>query len=97
MARRRYLVMYDISDDRRLRRVHAITKSYGHALQLSVYVCDLSRQELAQLKWDLGDAIHGRDDRVAIVDLGDVQRPAADAFTFLGRPPYLPTHGPAIL
>lgn len=95
MARRRYLVAYDISDDRRLRAVHTCVKGFGYALQYSVFICDLDKSELVRLKWALGDLIAHAEDRVAIVDLGD----AADAsrFDFLGVRPTLPSQGPTIL
>ena len=42
MSRRRYLVAYDIRDDRRLRSIAVCTEGYGNAIQYSVFVCDLS-------------------------------------------------------
>ncbi len=95
MARSRYLVAYDISDDRRLRAVHSCVKGFGYALQYSVFICDLDKSELVRLKWAFGDLIAHAEDRVAIVDLGD----AADVsrFDFLGVRPTLPSHGPTIL
>ncbi len=71
MARSRYLVAYDISDDRRLRAVHSCVKGFGYALQYSVFICDLDKSELVRLKWAFGDLIAHAEDRVAIVDLGD--------------------------
>ena len=94
MARVRYLVAYDISDDRRLRAVHSCVKGFGYPLQYSVFVCDLDGSELIRLRWFLSDLIAHAEDRVAIVALG-----AADAsrFEFLGVRPTLPQQGPAIL
>jgi CRISPR-associated protein Cas2 len=45
MARRRYLVAYDIRDDRRLRQIASCMEGYGERIQYSVFVCDLSDQE----------------------------------------------------
>lgn len=95
MARRRYLLAYDIRDPGRLRAVHRTAKEYGLALQYSVFVCDLGREDLIHLKWDLGDIINHMEDAVAIVDLGeavDVHR-----FEFLGVRPRLPSQGPTIM
>lgn len=47
MARRRYLISYDISDPKRLRSTFNLMKGYGKWLQYSVFVCDLSKAELA--------------------------------------------------
>ena len=45
MARRRYLVAYDIREDRRLRNVATCMEGYGDRIQYSVFVCDLSEEE----------------------------------------------------
>ena len=95
MPRLRYLVAYDISDDRRLRTVHSCVKGFGYALQYSVFICDLDKSELTKLKWSLGDLIAHAEDRVAIVALGDTAD--ANRFEFLGVRPTLPSQGPTIL
>ena len=46
MARRRYLVAYDIRDDRRLRMIAGCMEGYGTRIQYSVFVYDLSSREL---------------------------------------------------
>lgn len=93
MERTRYLVAYDISDERRLRQVHRCVVGFGHPLQYSVFVCDLTSRELIQLRVSLRDLIDYRADAIAIVDLG----PAADrgrfCFEFMGRTTPLPSPG----
>jgi CRISPR-associated protein Cas2 len=94
VARRRYLVAYDIADDARLRRVHSVAKAYGYSLQYSVFLCDLDRAELVGLKWRLGEEIKHSEDRVVIIDLGDAD---FRRFQFMGiRPGELPS-GPTIV
>lgn len=71
---RLYIVTYDISDDRRWRRVFRIMKGYGQWLQLSVFQCRLTlrrRQEMAAL---LDKAVHHRDDHVLIIDVGPADK-----------------------
>lgn len=97
MARRRFLVMYDIRDDGRLRRVHDVVKSHGDRLQYSVYVCDLSRSELIGLRWQLEDQINALEDAVAILDLGDAGGRGTAAFEFLGVHPILPSSGATVI
>ena len=46
---RLYIVTYDISDDRRWRRVFKLMRGYGRWLQLSVFQCRLSAQRRAEL------------------------------------------------
>ena len=94
-SRRRYLVAYDIANPERLRVVHKIVKAHGDPLQYSVFLCDLSPQELTGLKWQLGEGIHNLEDRVLFLDLGDPRDERA--FSFLGQAPRFPQDGPVIL
>ncbi|MGH9157184.1 MAG: CRISPR-associated endonuclease Cas2, partial [Acidimicrobiales bacterium] len=70
MARRRYLLAYDISDPVRLRSTHKTAKRYGYPLQYSLFVCDLDKSELTNLRWDIGEVMNHSVDRVAIIDVG---------------------------
>ncbi len=90
MARRRYLLLYDIRDDERLRRVHDIALAFGDPLQYSVFVCDISKAELVKLKWFLTDAMNVQVDSVAIVDLGEANNSTKERFCFLGYHRALP-------
>lgn len=94
MARKRYLLAYDISDPERLRATHKTAKRYGYALQYSLFVCDLDRSELTNLRWDIGRVINQAIDRVAIIDVGAV---GAISFEFIGVRPVIPTGGPTIV
>jgi len=69
--RKRYLVAYDIRDDKRLRQVHKTMKGYGWPMQYSVFICDLDMIELLAMKTDLGKIIHHTLDSIAIVNWGD--------------------------
>src|SRR4051794_37111107 len=53
VARRRYLMAYDFSDPKRLRRVCKVMEAYGERLQYSVFLCDLSDMELTRWKFDM--------------------------------------------
>ncbi len=44
------LVTYDISDDRRLRRVAKISEGYGRRVQKSVFECRLNEAQVVKLK-----------------------------------------------
>lgn len=90
MARRRYLVMYDISDDRRLRLVHDVVRSHGTRFQYSVYLCDLSAAELVSMRWQVGEVMDQSHDALAIVDLGPTDQVRRSTFEFLGRQPPMP-------
>jgi CRISPR-associated protein Cas2 len=84
--RQTYIVTYDICDPKRLRGVFKLMRGYGDHLQLSVFRCELSRQELAELKKRLGDKIHNDEDQVLFVDVGPADGRAEDAITALGQP-----------
>ena len=96
-GRKRYLVAYDIRDDKRLRQVHKTMKAYGWAMQYSVFICDLDFIELLALRTDLGTIIHHTMDSIAIVDLGRPQERGTKCFSFMGQSNPLPTSGPVVI
>lgn len=97
MQRRRYLVAYDIRDQKRLRLVWQTMKGYGEPLQYSVFICDLSRGEKSGMKFRLGAIIDHGIDSVAVVDLGAITGDAPVGFEFMGIHRPLPTTGPTVL
>ncbi len=68
--RRTYLVCYDVTEPGRLQRVHKKMLGYGEPAQYSVFLCDLSRKELALLRADLAEQIDMSADRVMVADMG---------------------------
>jgi CRISPR-associated protein Cas2 len=89
MARRRYLVAYDIRDDRRLRNIATCMEGYGARVQYSVFVCDLSDRERVLMRGDVETLMKVSEDSVMIIDLGV----AGDSsrFLFLGCHAALPS------
>jgi CRISPR-associated protein Cas2 len=71
---RLYIVTYDISDDRRWRRVFRLMGGYGRWLQLSVFQCRLSARRRAEMARRLEQLIHERNDHVLILDLGPADK-----------------------
>jgi CRISPR-associated protein Cas2 len=94
MARRRYLIAYDICDPKRLRQVCKTMEEYGERLQYSVFICDLSRAELVRTRATVERHMLLTEDSVVIVDLGD---PDTARFTFIGQWRQLPTSGARIV
>lgn len=84
--RRRLLVTYDISDEKRLRRVFKIMKGFGLHIQLSVFECELSQREQAMMEAELNKEINHKEDQVLIVDLGPAHQRDAGQIRSLGRP-----------
>ncbi|WP_137123580.1 CRISPR-associated endonuclease Cas2 [Segeticoccus rhizosphaerae] len=94
MARRRYLIAYDIANPKRLRRVCKVMEAYGDRLQYSVFISDVSPSELIHARAEVEEEMLMTEDSVVIVDLGEV----ADArFIFLGRHRRLPASGPRVI
>lgn len=81
-----YLVCYDISDDRRLRQVYKTMRGFGDHLQLSVFRCELSSRERAELIAALAPIIDYGVDQVLLVDVGPADGRASLVFEALGRP-----------
>lgn len=94
MARRRFLIAYDISDPQRLRQVCKTMEEYGERLQYSVFICDLSRSELLHARATIEHHMKLSEDSVVIVDLGETD---TARFTFVGKRRPLPTNGPKII
>src|SRR5690554_104293 len=67
---RLYLVAYDISDQKRWRRVFRLMRGYGEWVQLSVFQCRMSRQRHAELIALLDGIIHHEQDHIVILDVG---------------------------
>ena len=95
MARRRYLIAYDISEPKRLRRVIKVMEGYGQRLQYSVFLCDLSASEEMSWRGDILDVVNLAEDSVVRIDLGPTSAHAS--ITVLGTPRDLPRSGPTIV
>jgi CRISPR-associated protein Cas2 len=94
MARRRYLVAYDIRDDRRLRNIATCMEGYGERIQYSVFICDLSEQEAVLMRGDV-EARMKSEDSVMIIDLG--RAGDSSRFLFLGHHERLPASSAVIV
>lgn len=81
-----YIVSYDISDPKRLRKVFQTLRGYGDHLQLSVFRCDLRRAERIVLEQKLRELIHHHEDQVLFIDIGPAQGRAVLAIDAIGRP-----------
>ena len=68
-----YLVCYDISDQKRWRRIFKTMKGYGEWMQLSVFQCRLSRVNLLRMTEALKDILNQSEDHLLIIDLGPAE------------------------
>ncbi len=83
--RQTYIVSYDISDPKRLRRVFKTMRGYGDHLQLSVFRCELSKRELVEVRTKLAAIIHHTEDQVLFVDVGPVLGRGSTSISAIGR------------
>jgi CRISPR-associated protein Cas2 len=95
MARRRYLVAYDIREDRRLRSIASCMEGYGERIQYSVFICDLSEEEAILMRSDIEVRMKQSEDSVMIIDLG--RAGDSSRFLFLGHHEKLPSSNAVIV
>jgi len=83
--RTRYIVAYDVSDSKRLRRVFRTMKGYGDPLQYSVFQCDLSPSERILMIEALNAIIHSREDQVMLINIGPSENRGSQSIETIGR------------
>jgi CRISPR-associated protein Cas2 len=95
-VRSTYIVCYDISDDKRLKKVYKAMRSFGDHLQLSVFECQLTPTDLARCRHELGKIINHDEDQVLFVHLGPAEGRGDRVITALGKP-YFAVDSPCIV
>lgn len=75
MDRTLYLVAYDITSEKRLRKVREFLKGYSTGGQRSVYECFLTDGELKFVTSNLKRLIFALEDRVHILQIDGRSRP----------------------
>jgi len=83
--RRNYIVTYDIRDPKRLRKVFKICQGYGQHLQYSVFECDLTDAEKADMEQRLGQVMNLHDDQTLFIDLGPAALRGERTISALGQ------------
>ena len=86
MARTRYIVSYDISDPKRLRKVAKILEGYGSRIQFSVFECPLDDLKHASLNSELHQEINHDVDQVLFISLGPDSGNASLRINSMGMP-----------
>lgn len=86
MSRRRLLVAYDVSDDRRRTRIFKTLHGFGDWIQYSIFVCELNDRERVRLVAALAPDVNRREDQVLLVDLGPADRDSGRVVESVGRP-----------
>ena len=78
-----YIVAYDISDPKRLRKVARCCEDFGYRKQLSVFLCRVSATDFVRLRSRLYDIIDLTEDQVLFIPLTETCLRQMEA---IGRP-----------
>ncbi len=84
-TRRRLLVTYDVTHDRRRDKVHRTLLDFGDWVQFSVFVCELDERERIRLRGRLDAVINHREDQILAIDIGPADRDLDLVISSLGR------------
>src|SRR5260370_10926805 len=83
--RQTFIVSYDISDPKRLRKVFRLMKGYGHHVQLSVFRSQLTHRPLVELRARLGGIINHYQDQVLFVNVHPEEGRRNTSISAIGR------------
>jgi CRISPR-associated protein Cas2 len=83
--RKRYLIAYDVSDDKRRTAIFKTLMGNGDHVQFSVFLCQLSDVELARLKGKLLESVNARQDQVVVLDLGPAETDLGSRLECIGK------------
>jgi CRISPR-associated protein Cas2 len=83
--RRCYLVCYDISDQKRWRRIFRAMKGYGEHWQYSVFFCVLKEIDRVRMQSELEAELNLKADQCIIIDLGGDEESAREAVAVVGE------------
>lgn len=81
-AEHTYIVAYDISDQKRWRKVFRAMKGYGARLQLSVWQCRLDGGRRIEMAMVLEPLIDTMQDHLIIMDLGPAEEVTLNVESF---------------
>lgn len=87
----RYLITYDIPDDKRRTRISKTLSSYGERMQFSVFLVDLDAATLVSLTDEIESLIELSEDAVLVCDLGISKEANRRSMQHLGRQAELPS------
>lgn len=84
-APRRYLVAYDVADDRRRSHVARALAGFGDRVQFSVFVVDARPARAVRLRAKLQHIIDPEADSILLCDLGALSSDPGSRIDVLGR------------
>ena len=88
--RRRYVISYDVAEDKRRTKLFELLQGYGERIQFSVFLADLTRQDVIILRGKVRELLNEGEDQCIFVDLGRESRPLEQSLEVLGKPYHPP-------
>jgi CRISPR-associated protein Cas2 len=85
-----YLVVYDICNPKRLRRVEKMMRGFGYRVQKSVFECDLNKSTVGAMREQAGRIIDPDKDSIRLYPLLDRSR---EKQLILGQGEVMPLQG----
>ncbi|MBS6022220.1 MAG: CRISPR-associated endonuclease Cas2 [Haemophilus haemolyticus] len=74
-TRHKYLIAYDIADQKRLHQAHKKVEAFAIGGQKSFYECWLTEHEMSKFKSEVNNLIEPFDDRIFIFRVSDNVEP----------------------
>jgi CRISPR-associated protein Cas2 len=93
----RFLIAYDIVDDKRRIRISTMLESFGDRIQYSVFIVDAKPAKLSRLSDKLHTLMSGDADSALICDLGPSEATGPARIRYLGRRRPITSDAPLIL
>lgn len=81
----RYIITYDIADNKRVQKVFKKMKNWGDHVQYSVFFSELNDKEKIEMILDLSDIINTAEDQILIIRLGPIDGREKYAVETLGK------------
>ena len=95
--RRVYIVSYDISDQKRWRKVYKVVCGYGRRLQYSVFRCELLAEDKVRLVSKVDKLIHHEHDQIVVIDLGPADGRGSKCIEEYGAPSNIVERVPVVV
>lgn len=78
------IVVYDIFDSKRWKKIFKILKGYGEWLQLSVFQCRMNERKKQNLISELDEVINLKEDHILFIEVGNAKA-VQSKITSLGK------------
>jgi len=92
-----YIVVYDIADNKRVKRVFKAMKGFGDHTQLSVFLCRLDPRQFREMQSTLYRIIKEEEDQIIFFNLGPESMMPRMDITHMGKSPVFRTRNAIVV